>query len=76
MNFTDYARAYRLHLAARRILSSGAAVSHIAYGVGFSSASHFTALFHDRFGLLRGSIAEARASARDTDRPTCRRNHR
>ena len=51
MNFTDYTRAYRLHLAARRILSSGAAVSHIAYGVGFSSASHFTALFHERFGM-------------------------
>jgi len=51
MNFTDYTRAYRLHLAARRILSSGTAVSHIAYGVGFSSASHFTALFHQRFGM-------------------------
>ncbi|HEV2596362.1 MAG TPA: AraC family transcriptional regulator [Sphingomicrobium sp.] len=51
MNFTEYTRAYRLHLAARRMLSSGAAVSHIAYGVGFSSASHFTALFHQRFGV-------------------------
>jgi AraC-like DNA-binding protein len=51
MNFTDYTRAYRLHLAARRILSSSAAVSHIAYGVGFSSPSHFTALFHQRFGM-------------------------
>ena len=51
MNFTEYTRAYRLHLAARRILSSGDALSHIAYGVGFSSASHFTALFHGRFGM-------------------------
>ena len=65
MNFTDYARAYRLHLAARRILSSGAAVSHIAYGVGFSSASHFTALFHDRFGM---TPREYRRSARQRAR--------
>ena len=51
MNFTDYARTYRLHLAARRIATTGAAVSDIAYGLGFSSPSHFTARFHDRFGM-------------------------
>lgn len=51
MNFTDYARAYRLHLAARRIATTGAAVSDIAYGLGFSSPSHFTARFHARFGM-------------------------
>ncbi|MGN6270241.1 MAG: helix-turn-helix transcriptional regulator [Sphingomonas sp.] len=51
MNFTDYTRAYRLHLAARRILTTGAPVSDIAYGLGFSSPSHFTARFHERFGM-------------------------
>ena len=51
MNFSDYTRAYRLHLAARRILTTGAAVSEIAYGLGFSSPSHFTARFHERFGM-------------------------
>lgn len=66
MNFTDYARAYRLHLAARRILSSGEALSHIAYGVGFSSASHFTALFRGRFGMTpREYRRSLRQRARD-----------
>lgn len=51
MNFTDYARVYRLHLAARRIATSGAPVSKIAYSLGFSSPSHFSARFHQRFGM-------------------------
>ena len=51
MNFTEYTRAYRLHLAARRLTASQSTVSEIAYGLGFSSASHFTARFHDRFGM-------------------------
>ncbi|RIA45707.1 AraC family transcriptional regulator [Hephaestia caeni] len=51
MNFTDYVRTYRLHLAARRILTTGAPVSDIAYGLGFASPSHFTARFHERFGM-------------------------
>jgi AraC-like DNA-binding protein len=51
MNFTDYARVYRLHLAARRIATTGSPVSEIAYGLGFSSPSHFTARFNERFGM-------------------------
>lgn len=51
MNFTDYTRIYRLHLAARRIATSGASLSEIAYGLGFSSPSHFSARFHERFGM-------------------------
>ena len=51
MNFSDYARAYRLHLAARRIVSGGAPISEVAYSLGFSSASHFSARFHERFGM-------------------------
>jgi len=51
MNFTDYARAYRLHLAARRIVTTSAPVSEIAYSLGFSSAAHFSARFRDRFGM-------------------------
>ena len=61
LNFTDYARVYRLHLAARRIATTGAAISEIAYGVGFSSPSHFTARFHERFGM---TPREYRNSAR------------
>jgi AraC-like DNA-binding protein len=61
MNFTDYARAYRLHLAARRIATSGAPVSKIAYGLGFSSPSHFSARFRERFGM---TPREYRRSAR------------
>jgi AraC-like DNA-binding protein len=61
MPFTDYARMYRLHLAARRLVNGGAAISEIAYGVGFSSPAHFTARFRERFGM---TPREYRNSAR------------
>jgi len=51
MPFTEYSRVYRLHLAARRLATTGAAVSEIGYGVGFSSPAHFTARFRERFGM-------------------------
>lgn len=51
MNFMLYARIYRLHLAARRISSTRQSVSEIAYDLGFSSPSHFTHRFHERFGM-------------------------
>jgi AraC-like DNA-binding protein len=62
MNFTDYARVYRLHLAARRLATTGSAVSEIGYSLGFSSPSHFTARFRERFGM---SPREYRNSARN-----------
>lgn len=61
MNFTDYARVYRLHLAARRLATTGAAISEIGYSLGFSSPSHFTARFRERFGM---TPREYRRSAR------------
>jgi AraC-like DNA-binding protein len=61
MNFTDYARVYRLHLAARRLATTGSAISEIGYSMGFSSPSHFTARFRERFGM---SPREYRTSAR------------
>ncbi len=61
MNFTDYARIYRLHLAARRLTTTGSAISEIGYSLGFSSPSHFTARFRERFGI---SPREYRNSAR------------
>jgi AraC-like DNA-binding protein len=62
MTFTDYARIYRLHLAARRLVDSGSPVSEIGYGVGFSSPAHFTARFRERFGMTPRAY---RASARE-----------
>lgn len=61
MNFTDYARVYRLHLAARRLATTGSAISKIGYSLGFSSPSHFTARFRERFGM---TPREYRSSAR------------
>ena len=60
MTYTDYARTYRLRLAARRLISRSASISEIAYGVGFSSPAHFTARFRERFGM---TPREYRASA-------------
>lgn len=51
MSFTEYARAYRLHVAARRLVSTREPLSRIAHQLGFSSASHFAFRFHQRFGL-------------------------
>lgn len=51
MNFTDYARAYRLHVAARRIATSRQPMARIAFDLGFSSPSHFSQRFHERFGM-------------------------
>lgn len=65
MNFSQYARIYRLHLAARRLVSGSSAVSEIAYSLGFSSASHFTQRFGERFGM---SPRAYRESARRTVR--------
>jgi AraC-like DNA-binding protein len=61
MTFTEYSRIHRLHLAARRLVGSGAGIAEIAFGVGFSSPAHFTARFRERFGM---SPREYRASAR------------
>lgn len=61
MTFSDYARTYRLHLGARRLIGSDEAISKIAYGLGFSSPAHFTARFRERFGM---TPREYRASAR------------
>jgi len=51
MPFTEYSRIYRLHLAARRLATTNAAVSVIGYGLGFSSPAHFTARFRERFDM-------------------------
>ena len=61
MTFSDYARTYRLHLAARRLVSAGSPISEIGYGVGFSSPAHFTLRFRERFGM---TPREYRNSAR------------
>ncbi|HEY4071094.1 MAG TPA: AraC family transcriptional regulator [Sphingomicrobium sp.] len=64
MTFSDYSRVHRLHLAARRLVSTGAGISEIAFGVGFSSPAHFTARFRERFGITpRDYRASARARA-------------
>lgn len=51
VNFADYLRGYRLRIAARRLLTSGARIADIAYETGFASPAHFTAAFRDRYGV-------------------------
>lgn len=51
MNFSDYARAYRLHVGARRIIATRGSISGIAYDLGFATPSHFAQRFHERFGV-------------------------
>jgi AraC-like DNA-binding protein len=48
--FTDYVTAYRLHLGAREVATTARPLAEIAFTLGFSSHSHFTAQFRKRFG--------------------------
>lgn len=59
--FNDYARSFRLRLAARRIISGGERISDIAYALGFGTHAHFAAAFSKRYGM---SPREYRASGR------------
>ncbi len=59
--FSEYLRAYRLRLAAQRLLSSGERINEIAYQTGFASPAHLADQFRKRFGV---SPREYRASAR------------
>ena len=65
-NFTDYVRSYRLRLAARRLLTSGARVARIGYDTGFATPAHFTAAFRARYGVAPRAY-RARASANIPD---------
>lgn len=49
--FADYVTSYRLHVASRRIATTATPLSEIGYDLGFSSHSHFTARFRERFGI-------------------------
>jgi len=59
--FNDYARGFRLRLAARRIISGGDRISDIAYELGFGTHAHFAAAFIKRYGM---SPRDYRASGR------------
>jgi len=49
--FSDYLRAYRLRLAAGRLLSGDERINQIAYQTGFASPAHLTDQFRKRFGV-------------------------
>lgn len=49
--FADYVMSYRMHLAAQQVASTSSPLSSIAYALGFSSPSHFSARYRDKFGM-------------------------
>lgn len=49
--FNEYARGFRLRLAARRIIAGGERISHIAHELGFGTHAHFSAAFNKRYGM-------------------------
>ncbi len=61
LSWSEYVRTHRLHLASQRLLESDEPIVDIAYGLGFSTPSHFGEVFHQRFGL---TPREYRRSAR------------
>ena len=60
MAYSDYVRTHRLHLAARHLLASDITVAELAYNLGFSTPSHFTAVFGRRFGVTPRAYRLAR----------------
>lgn len=68
INFSDYLRSYRLRIAARRLLTSGARITDIAYESGFATPAHFTAAFRARYGVApRAYRAQPQARTADRD---------
>ncbi len=49
--YSDYVTAFRLHIASRWIATTNLQLSEIGYALGFSSPSHFSARFRERFGV-------------------------
>jgi len=72
--YADYVTSYRLHVASRRIATTATPLSEIGYDLGFSSHSHFTARFRERFGIAprdyRTRLGTAFASALSPSAPT------
>ncbi|PLL12633.1 hypothetical protein C0V75_11975 [Tabrizicola sp. TH137] len=50
LGYAAYLQMHRLNLAARHLLTDPGHVAQVAYGLGFSSAAHFSTLFTRRFG--------------------------
>jgi len=62
--WSDYVRTHRLHLASQRLLESEQTVAAIADALGFSTPSHFGALFQRRFGMTPNAYRRAGGGAR------------
>lgn len=56
--YADYVLSFRLHIASRRIATTSLHLSEIGYGLGFSSPSHFSARFRERFGVTPRAYRE------------------
>lgn len=65
--FADYVTSYRLHIASRRIATTATPLSEISYDLGFSSHSHFTARFRERFGIAPREYRKRVGSALTAD---------
>lgn len=56
--YADYVLSFRLHIASRRIATTSHQLSEIGYALGFSSPSHFSARFRERFGVTPRAYRE------------------
>lgn len=59
-SFNAYLNEIRLVTAQYRLVRTNDRISHIAYAVGFSSLSHFSHLFRDRFGVSARTMRQDR----------------
>lgn len=61
-SFSAFVTEIRLITAQYQLMRTDERVSHIAYGVGFASLSHFSRLFRARFGVPAKTMRHARHS--------------
>jgi AraC-like DNA-binding protein len=61
-SFSAFLNEIRLVTAQYQLMRTNDRVSHIAYGVGFTSLSHFSHLFRARFGIAAKTMRQERGT--------------
>lgn len=61
-SFSAFLNEIRLVTAQYQLMRTNDRISHIAYGVGFSSLSHFSHLFRARFGIAAKTMRQDRGT--------------
>lgn len=67
LTISQFIRQVRLEEAKKMLINDAAAISEIAYRVGFNSSAYFHKCFHEFFGLTPGEMKKFAAHRRETE---------